>query len=110
MINQSIINAGGLINTASVTVLDPSNTSATDVSDDNDDQDGNLVDDPTENPIAANPSLNIEKTFTVSDTNGNGVNDIGDIVHYTITVSNTGNIDISSVAVTDTLAGLNWHS
>ena len=107
VINQSIINAGGLINTASVTVLDPSNTSATDVSDDNDDQDGNLVDDPTENPIAANPSLNIEKTFTVSDTNGNGVNDIGDIVHYTITVSNTGNIDISSVAVTDTLAGLN---
>ena len=102
VINQSIINAGGLINTASVTVLDPSNTSATDVSDDNDDQDGNLVDDPTENPIAANPSLNIEKTFTVSDTNGNGVNDIGDIVHYTITVSNTGNIDISSVAVTDT--------
>ena len=107
VINQSIINAGGLINTASVTVLDPSNTPATDVSDDNDDQDGNLVDDPTENPIAANPSLNIEKTFTVSDTNGNGVNDIGDIVHYTITVSNTGNIDISSVAVTDTLAGLN---
>ena len=107
VINQSIINAGGLINTASATVLDPSNTPATDVSDDNDDQDGNLVDDPTENPIAANPSLNIEKTFTVSDTNGNGVNDIGDIVHYTITVSNTGNIDISSVAVTDTLAGLN---
>ena len=65
------------------------------------------MDDPTENPIAANPSLNIEKTFTVSDTNGNGIRDIGDVVHYTISVSNTGNIDISSVVVTDTLAGLN---
>ena len=65
VINQSIINAGGLSNTASVTVLDPSNTPATDVSDDNDDTDGNLVDDPTENSIPANPSLNIQKTFTV---------------------------------------------
>ena len=69
-----------------------------------------LVDDPTENLIPANPSLNIQKTFTVSDTNGNGVRDIGDIVHYTIAVSNTGNIDLSSVVVTDTLSGLNSGS
>ena len=36
--------------------------------------------------------------------------DIGDIVHYTIAVSNTGNIDLSSVVVTDTLSGLNSGS
>ena len=38
------------------------------------------------------------------------VSDIGDIVHYTIAVSNTGNIDLSSVVVTDTLSGLNSGS
>ncbi|MAW14797.1 MAG: hypothetical protein CMC25_00005, partial [Flavobacteriaceae bacterium] len=106
IITQDIVNAGGLSNIASVTAQDPSNTAVTDTSDDGDDNDGNLTDDATIDGIPANPSINIVKTVTVSDTNGNGINDIGDVANYTITISNTGNIDISSIVVTDTLTGL----
>ena len=106
IITQDIVNAGGLSNIASVTAQDPSNTAITDTSDDGDDNDGNLTNDPTIDVIPANPSINIVKTVTVSDTNGNGINDIGDVANYTITISNTGNIDIASIIVTDTLSGL----
>lgn len=49
-------------------------------------------------PIVYNPDLDIEKTADVDQ-----VNAVGDLIHYTIAVSNTGNITLSNVQVTDTL-------
>ncbi|MFZ9812213.1 MAG: DUF7507 domain-containing protein [Burkholderiaceae bacterium] len=49
-------------------------------------------------PIVYNPDLDIEKTADVDQ-----VNAVGDLIHYTIAVSNTGNITLSNIQVTDTL-------
>ena len=49
-------------------------------------------------PLVYNPDLSIEKTADVEE-----VDEIGDVIQYTIAVSNTGNITLSGVTVTDPL-------
>ena len=56
-------------------------------------------DDPTVVTLVASNSLDVTKTATVSDVNGNSANDVGDIITYTITISNTGNQTLSSVTI-----------
>lgn len=51
-----------------------------------------------EAPIVYSPDLDIEKTADVDQ-----VSAVGDLIHYTIAVSNTGNITLSNIQVTDTL-------
>ena len=41
-----------------------------------------------------NPALDVVKTYTVSDTNGNGINDVGDVINYTVVATNTGGLDL----------------
>ncbi|WP_299444396.1 hypothetical protein, partial [uncultured Aquimarina sp.] len=43
-------------------------------------------------------------TDTYVDTNGNGIIDAGDTINYVFTVTNTGNIDLTGISVTDALA------
>ena len=49
--------------------------------------------------ISQQPSLTVDKTADVSHAAE------GDVIHYTITVHNTGNIDLTNVMVTDSLDG-----
>ena len=86
--------AGGLTN------------NVTDTSDDGDDTDGNTVDDGTEIIIPELPSIEVTKTFTTNDLNGNGRIDIGDRINYTITVSNTGNQDLTGLNLTEDFTNL----
>ena len=74
--------------------------SATDLSDPSD---------PTKNAVTvtnvvANPQLTIVKSFKVDDVNGNGANDVGDIIHYSFIVKNTGNVDLTGVYIKDDAA------
>ncbi|WP_025031918.1 DUF7507 domain-containing protein [Bradyrhizobium sp. DOA9] len=54
-------------------------------------------------PIVRNPALNVTKT--VHDVDGNTttkvVDKAGDVVNYTITVENTGNVTLTGITVTD---------
>lgn len=53
------------------------------------------------------PSLSIAKTATVADTNGSGrMGDVGDVVSYSIVVTNNGNSSLTGVTITDPLSGL----
>jgi uncharacterized repeat protein (TIGR01451 family) len=51
--------------------------------------------------------LALMKTVSsVTDTNGNGVNDAGDVIHWTFLVENTGTAAATNVTVTDTVPGV----
>ena len=76
------------------------------VSDTSDDPTTAAPNDKTITTITASPSIEVTKTVTVTD-NGDGVTGIGDIVRYTITVKNTGNITLSGLTISDTLTDAN---
>ena len=60
----------------------------------------------------AAPGLNVEKTLTaVNEENPGSSVSVGDTLTYTITVTNTGNVDLTNVTVTDTMSNgrtVNW--
>jgi len=55
--------------------------------------------------IEPRPELTLTKTATVSDENGNGLNDAGDVVSYSFVVENTGNVEVSDIEVADAMIG-----
>ena len=74
-----------------------------DVSADNDNSDGNTEDDPTIITLDVTNQLEVTKTATTTDINGNGQIDAGDKINYEITIENTGNTSLKNFTVTDTL-------
>ena len=53
-----------------------------------------------------NPSIESVKTAAITD-NGDGVLGVGDVINYTITVENTGDVTLTGVGVVDTLTDFN---
>jgi uncharacterized repeat protein (TIGR01451 family)/LPXTG-motif cell wall-anchored protein len=49
----------------------------------------------------SDPGIAIAKSAVLNDTNGNGLADVGETVGYSFEVSNTGNLPLSNVSVTD---------
>ena len=106
IIEQQAADTGKIVNSVIATASTASDTTITDTSDDGDDNDGNVKDDPTEVFIAPRPGIEVEKTAQITD-NGDGKIDFGDIITYTITISNTGNITLSNIRIEDTLTDEN---
>ena len=65
------------------------------------------INDPTVVVTVSDISLTVAKTATVSDVNNNSKTDAGDVINYTITVSNTGNATLSGIDIVDTLTDAN---
>ena len=96
--------SGAIKNRVLVTASSPGNTGdVTDFSDNGNDNDGNIYNDFTVVQTSAEASINVIKSATVSDTNGNSLTDAGDIITYTIVVSNTGGVSVEQLSLTDTL-------
>ncbi|MBW8384425.1 MAG: hypothetical protein K0M69_18125, partial [Youngiibacter sp.] len=57
-------------------------------------------DDHTE-PLAQTPGLSLEKSGAWVDGDGDGYTDVGELINYTFTVTNTGNVTLHNVTVTD---------
>ncbi|WP_152973231.1 DUF7507 domain-containing protein, partial [Lacinutrix mariniflava] len=111
-ITQADVNAGNVENTATVNGTDPSGAAVTDTSDStnpnddegqpgNSDADADDTNDPTNLPILSTPALSLVKTSSYADTNGDGVVSPGDAINYTFVVTNTGNVTVTSIDVTD---------
>ncbi|MGN8056434.1 DUF7507 domain-containing protein [Pedobacter sp. 22163] len=90
-VKQSDVNAGGFSNQVSANVKDPKGNTITKVSDD---PSTPVVDDATFSPIVANPSLRFTKVFA----NAAGV---VKVIEYSIQVTNTGNVTLTDIVVTD---------
>ncbi|MBL86540.1 MAG: hypothetical protein CMO82_07765, partial [Winogradskyella sp.] len=100
VIEQTAVDAGGFSNSVLADGDSPADTNVDDTSDDGDDTDGNTEDDPTETVISQDPMLAIEKTSSL-DLGADGIATVGDIITYTYTVTNTGNVTIFDVSVTE---------
>lgn len=102
VLTQADVNAGGVSNTVTVTADGPPGTgSVSDVSDNGNDGDGNTTDDPTVVEITSEPRLDVTKTIVATGDSA------GDTVVFEIRAVNTGNVDISGLAVVDTLSRAN---
>jgi gliding motility-associated-like protein/uncharacterized repeat protein (TIGR01451 family) len=101
---QSDVDSGRVINTVTAVASDPLNTSSvSDQSDDGIDSDGNTTNDITETLLYRNPLVEATKTVVVIDSNSNNTNDTGDVIVYTISVQNTGNVSLSNLTLVDNL-------
>ena len=94
-LTQADINAGTRANTATVSGFDPDNESVTD-------------DDTATVPLPKAASILLDKVatphFDVAAPAGRA--DAGDTISYGFTVTNTGNVTLTNVVVTDPLTGL----
>ncbi len=90
VVTQADVDAGGVPNTATATGVDP---------------DDNQVVSPEDSEFVAtperDPSLSLDKIATLNDTNNNTVADLGETIEYTFVVTNTGNVTLTDVSVTD---------
>jgi uncharacterized repeat protein (TIGR01451 family) len=111
IVQQGSVDSGGLTNCLDVQA-DGVNSGRqyTDTADNGDDNDGNLTDDCTASTITATPSLEVTKSASIQDVNGNGVNDPNDIINYNIRIVNDGNVTLSNLSLTDTFRDANGNN
>ena len=91
VITQADIDAGEVTNTATVTGEAPDGTTVSAMS--------NSV----STALTSCPEIEIVKTGVFVDTNGDGCADVGETIDYSFTVTNTGNVTLINVIVTDPL-------
>ena len=61
---------------------------------------------PTKTLLISHPVVGLVKKVTsITDTNANGRNDVGDVINYQFTIYNLGNVTLSNLVVTDKPAG-----
>ena len=106
-LTQEALDAGGIANTVTATATDPDGNTVSDVSDDDagatdgTDADNDPANDPTLLAIAPAPALEVEKRADVSALSAPPV--AGELVSFTITVTNTGNQTLGAPTLVDTL-------
>ncbi|MDA6070392.1 gliding motility-associated C-terminal domain-containing protein [Flavobacterium sp. AC] len=94
-IKQSDIDNGSVSNSAVATGTAPDNATVSDTSGTSDSND-----DPTETSLRQAPKIALVKTSTIGGTGA-----VGDVITYSFTVTNTGNVTLSAVVVDDTMTG-----
>jgi uncharacterized repeat protein (TIGR01451 family) len=102
VVNVAAVVGGGMSNSVTVSgdpALGPPFV-VTDISDDGDDGDGNLVDDPTVYPLV--PSL-VTSGLSVTKTTPVGVVERGSVVPYTISIANNTAVSVGLLTLVDVL-------
>ena len=80
------------------------------MTDQSDDPSTAAANDPTIVNTVSNATIEVSKTATVTQNDGNATNDSGDVIVYTIVVTNTGNVTLSNLNLVDTLTNGNGGS
>jgi len=90
ILTQTDIDNGEVMNTATVMGMDPN---------------GEDVEDPDEEvtEVPQMPGIELVKTSMLNDANGDGISQPGETISYTFTITNTGNVTLTNVMVSDPL-------
>ncbi|WP_405291991.1 tandem-95 repeat protein, partial [Algibacter sp. Ld11] len=110
-ITAADIVAGRIENTATANGTDPYGDLVSDISDDPNDTDTTDIegdgeaDAPTVT-LLKSPYLELTKDGVYADADGDNVVEVGEIITYTFTVRNTGNIDVTGLTVDDAKLGV----
>ncbi|WP_298544486.1 PKD-like domain-containing protein [uncultured Aquimarina sp.] len=98
-ITQNDLDSGQVINSATAMGVDPCGTAVSDISDD---PTTATPDDNTITPLDQNPSIQLTKA---ADTAPDGLWDtVGEIITYTLEVTNSGNVTLSNINISDSNA------
>ena len=100
-ITQADIDAGKVVNTALATAQDPKENDVTDIS-------GTSVDNntSTDTPLTQKGSIVLVKKGVFADTNNDGFAQAGEKINYSFTITNTGNVTVTNIAIVDPMPGL----
>jgi gliding motility-associated-like protein/uncharacterized repeat protein (TIGR01451 family) len=111
-IKQDDVDAGSISNSATVTGDAPGGTdTVSDISDNGDettdgpDADTDPTNDPTLISIEQNSELTLTKTVAITNDNAPVGASLGDVLTYTFSVENTGNVTINNISIDDALTG-----
>ncbi|WP_158515934.1 DUF11 domain-containing protein [Pararhodobacter sp. CCB-MM2] len=105
-LNQADIDAGGLINTATIGATPTGGSELTDVTEDGDLTDGNTTDDVTELTLSATGGLALIKSATLNDDDGTPGVSAGDSIDYSFTLVNTGSVTLTHLTVSDPMVSV----
>jgi uncharacterized repeat protein (TIGR01451 family) len=91
-LTQADLDAGQVVNTATASGTPPSGSPVSNTSS-------------VTLPFAGTPQISLAKSGTLND-GGDGIANAGDTVAYAFTITNTGNVALSNVSVSDALPGV----